>query len=409
MGNKTIDGKMYLPSFLDASVVRDQTGRCWTRSGYLVIDDEITINDVELFNVESSAICCEECVSNILEDDVEDPDEEDPDVSEIDNGDDSSSSESSASDADDPSSDSSDTVIPPEEVVPEFECTPPCIEERYEETSFVTLELCLASVVSFDCDVECQTLDTDPEDNIVWISCNEKGCNQNVETGLWYIDCCCKEDTELEPIINSSSSSSSDSSDSSSSDSSSSDSSESSSSDSSDSSSSESSSSDSSSSDSSESSSSDSSSSDGFNIQIEGTGGADDGAYITLNGEIIFSSCNSSQWNLNSISVEVGDIIKITNCDSGLVGGETCWTAGNFNLTVTNDTTSYLVQYLNSDYIYCPYFYPTPPYPATPSWNPSEYDPGNHPLLATIEITANAPIFTDSNRLNGNRNIEEII
>jgi len=208
------DEQIYLPSFLNANVIRDQDGRCWSRSGYVVTDGEIDVNDIELFSVESSAICCEECVSN-LETDYDDSFiiEEDPDVSEIPTEDDSSSSESSASE-DDPSSDSSD-VIPPEEVVPEFECTPPCIEERYEETSFVTLELCLASVVSFDCEPECQTLDTDPEDNIIWIACEEKGCNQNVETGLWYIDCCCKEDTELEPIINSSSSSSSESSDSS--------------------------------------------------------------------------------------------------------------------------------------------------------------------------------------------------
>jgi len=82
--NKIIDGQIYLPSFLNASVIRDQNGRCWSRSGYIISDGEIELQDIELFNVESSAVCCEECISNIEEDygDIEilyDPDI--PDIS----------------------------------------------------------------------------------------------------------------------------------------------------------------------------------------------------------------------------------------------------------------------------------------------------------------------------------------
>jgi len=63
--NKVKEGELYLPASLDAKIIRDAEGRCWARTSIISTDGDIGIQDTELFTVDQSALCCENCISNL--------------------------------------------------------------------------------------------------------------------------------------------------------------------------------------------------------------------------------------------------------------------------------------------------------------------------------------------------------
>jgi hypothetical protein len=127
-------------------------------------------------------------------------------------------------------------------------------------------------------------------------------------------------------------------------------------------------------------------------FSISGSGGADDGHQIKINGVEIFYWDQFVSYTFGPIStnINIGDILNVYNVDNS---SGYCWCAGNFVYSVTYNGNTWPITWGVGETTFC-YCGDIPTCTISPTWTPAEYPA----LIASFRLDASGPVSIGTNR-----------